>query len=59
MIARCYTTRTGLRIGIAYMKPPARMQGDAVKVQAALLEPRTRHAPSRLRRLVAPILRWL
>jgi hypothetical protein len=59
MIARCYTTRTGLRIGIAYMKPPARMQGDAVKVQAALLEPRTARPMSRLRLLVGRAVAWL
>jgi hypothetical protein len=58
-LAAMETTRTGITIGAAYVRPPQRMQGDAVKVQAALLEPRTRHAPSRLRRLVAPILRWL
>lgn len=58
MTARCFNTGR-VRIGIAYVPPPQRVQGDAVKVQAAFLEPRTARQPSRLARLVAPVWRWL
>lgn len=30
-------TRTGLRIGIAYQRPAAPVEGDALKLQGALL----------------------
>lgn len=58
MNARCINTGKVI-IGRAYVPPPQRVQGDALKVQAAFLEQRTRHPVSRLRRLVAPVWRWL
>lgn len=46
-------------IGRAYVPPPQRMQGEALKVQAALLEPRTLRPMSRLQRLVGRVWSWL
>ena len=55
-----YTTRSGVKIGIAYVPPPQPIRSlDAVRLQSALLEPRTKTAPSIVRRLVFPIWRWL
>jgi len=38
---RIHTTRAGVRIGSAYTPKPLRPEGDALRLQAALLEPRT------------------
>ncbi len=51
MNARCITTKAGVRIGIAYIAPPQRVQGDAVKVQEALLERRTLLPQTTLQRI--------
>jgi hypothetical protein len=59
MNARCYTTKSGVQIGVRYFPPPNRMAGDAVKVQAALLEPRTLRPMSRLQRLIGRAVAWL
>jgi hypothetical protein len=58
-LAAMETTRTGITIGAAYVPPPHRMQGHALKVQAALLEKRTLRPPSLLRRVLSPVWRWL
>lgn len=47
----CVTTRTGIRIGASYVPKPMPVQGDAIKVQAALLDPRTARRPTLLERL--------
>ena len=55
----CHTTSTGLQIGRAYIPPASRMQGDAIKVQAALLEPRTLLPQSLLQRIFGRVWQWL
>lgn len=59
MTASFHTTRTGVRIGLTYIRPPHRVQGDALKVQAALLEKRTLVSQSFIRILIGRILQWL
>ena len=55
-----YTTKSGVRIGIAYISPPMPIRSlDAMRLQSALLDPRTKTAPSIVRRLIFPIWRWL
>lgn len=54
-----YTTKAGVRIGLLYIPPPARMIGDAMKLQAAFLEPKTTQPMSRLRWLAGRIWAWL
>lgn len=56
---RYITTASGLRIGCAYQPPPARVEGDAQRVQAALLEERTTQPQTRLQRLLGAIWSWL
>lgn len=56
---RYITTPAGVRIGCAYQPPPARMQGDAVFVQAALLDQRTTEPQTWLQRLLGAVWRWL
>lgn len=52
-------TATGLRIGIAHAPRPAPVHGDALMLQAALLEPRTARPASLLRRMVCAAWSWL
>ncbi len=52
-------TATGLRIGIAYVPRPASVDGDAQRVQSALLEPRTAKPLPIATRLLGAIWRWL
>lgn len=56
---RFITTRSGVRISSAYTRPPARVDGDHERVQAALLEPRTQRPPSPLARFIAVVFGWL
>ncbi len=47
-------------IGRAYVHPPQPIRSmDAWKLQTALLNPRTAQPMHPLRRLIAPIVRWL
>lgn len=48
-------TRTGLRIGVAYVPRPMAVSGDQERIQCALLDPRTARRPSALAR----VLGWL
>ena len=53
------TKRGGaIEIGRAYVRPPARVEGHALHVQAALLEPRTAQRPTLLQRLAGAIWRF-
>lgn len=52
-------TATGLRIGIAHQRPPARIDREAERLQVALLEPRTARPLTLLQRLLGAIWRWL
>jgi hypothetical protein len=56
---RYITTPSGVRIGSAYQPPPARLDRDHQKVQAALLESRTAFPVHRMHRLLGAIVRWL
>ncbi len=52
------TARGGaIEIGRAYVRPPMPVQGHAVHLQAALLEPRTAIPPTLLHRLAGAIWR--
>lgn len=55
----CHTTSTGLKIGRAYIPPPQRVEGHAIKVQAALLEPRTLQPQTPLQRILGRVWQWL
>lgn len=56
-------TRTGIIIGGAAKPRPAEMSGDAVRIQAALLEKRTQYAPTNIVNVASYIAsyiwRWL
>lgn len=53
-------TRAGIVIGIAYVPQQRPIHGDsAVRIQSALLEPRTAHPRPLVARILAPIWRWL
>ncbi len=52
-------TATGLRIGIAHVPRPAPVQGDALHLQTALLEPRTARQLPWTARIAGAIWRWL
>ena len=43
-----YTTSSGLQIGSRYTPALPAIQGDAVRLQSALLDPRSASRPSRL-----------
>ena len=43
-----YTTSSGLQIGSRYTPALPPIQGDAVRLQSALLDPRSASRPSRL-----------
>lgn len=58
MNGRCHNTGKVV-IGRAYVPPPRRVEGDAIKLQAALLEPRTTKPQPLLLRVIAPVMRWL
>lgn len=51
-------TCSGLRIGCAAPAPAPRIGPDEVRIQAALLDPRTRLQQPRLLRIAAAIWRW-
>ena len=51
-----YRTPTGIQIGLLYQPAMPVIQGDALRLQAALLNQRT---PSRIERLVSRIWIWL
>ncbi len=53
-----YTTKAGVRIGLQYIRPPMPITGDHIRLQAALLEPRTNLPPSLIARVLAPLYRW-
>ena len=47
-------------IGLAYVHPPQPIRSlDAWTLQTALLNPRTARPMHPIRRLIAPIVRWL
>ena len=47
-------------IGRAYVPPPQPIRSmDAYRLQTALLEPRTANPLNPIRKLLAPIVRWL
>ena len=49
-----------VRIGCAYIPPPMPIRGlDAMRLQSALLEPRTSHPVGMMRRMLAVVWRWL
>ncbi len=52
-------TPAGLRIGRAHVPPPLPVQGDAVLIQAALLEPRTARPLPLLQALIGRVWKWL
>lgn len=53
-------TRTGIRIGSAWTPRPNHVQSlDAHKVQSAFLEPRTARPMHWVRKVIAPVIRWL
>ena len=55
-----YTTKSGVRIGIAYISPPMPIRSlDAMRLQSALLDDRTARPQHLIRRLLAPVFRWL
>lgn len=49
---RVITTRSGVRIGSAYVPKPPQPSADAATIQAALLEPRTTQPLTGWRRVV-------
>ena len=53
------TTRTGLRIGCAYVPTPPAPPKDGERLQAALLEPRTKYPVSLVRRVAGAVWGWL
>jgi len=54
-----YTTTTGLRIGVAYVpRPQPITSADALRLQKALLDPRTRTEPSLWRKVAALFWGW-
>jgi hypothetical protein len=47
-------------IGIAYVPKPQRIEGqDAIQLQSALLEPRTKREPSVFAKVFGRVLQWL
>jgi len=55
----CHQTPTGLRIGAAYVPRPQPITGrDALRLQKALLDPRTRTEPSLWRKVAALFWGW-
>jgi hypothetical protein len=56
---RFITTVSGVRIGCAYQQPPARVDSDQQRVQAALLESWTAQPMPLWRRVCLAIWRWL
>lgn len=47
-------------IGIAYVPKPQRIEGqDAIQLQSALLEPRTKREPSMFAKVFGRVLQWL
>ena len=58
---RAHKVSTGkVVIGRAYVHPPMPIRSmDAWKLQTALLNPRTARPMHPIRRLIAPIVRWL
>lgn len=58
-IASMVGTPSGLRIGIAHIPRPEPVQGDALRLQSALLEPRTARPLPWLAAIAGAIWRWL
>lgn len=58
-IASMVGTSAGLRIGIAHIPCAQPVEGDALRLQSALLEPRTARPPSWLATIAGAIWRWL
>ena len=62
-LAAMETTRTGITIGAAYVRPPQRIEGDAVRIQSGLLTDLPPLPDSGLRRFAAvvgrAVWRWL
>lgn len=52
-------TRTGIQIGVLHRRQAPRPDADAVQVQRALLEPRTRQQRPALLRILGAVCRWL
>ena len=52
-------TPAGLRIGRAHVPPPLPVQGDAVLIQAALLEPRTARPLPVIQQIAGVVYKWL
>lgn len=54
-----YTTSSGLQIGSRYTPALPPIQGDAVRLQSALLDPRSASKPGWLGAFFGFIWRWL
>jgi hypothetical protein len=52
------TTKAGIRIGSAYQRPLPRIEGDAMRLQTALIDP-ARRVPEPLRLVAALVWRIL
>lgn len=53
------TTATGLRIGILHQRKPARLDAEALRLQAALLDQRTASPRPWFMRLIGRTYAWL
>lgn len=52
-------TKTGIIIGGAAKHRPPAMTDDAIRIQSALLDKRTAHKPTVLRRVTGAVWGWL
>ena len=52
-----YTTRSGLKIGLRYTPALPSIQGDAIRLQTALLDSRTQTQPGFIARLLGAVWR--
>jgi hypothetical protein len=54
------TTSKGVRIGSAYVPPPAPIRStDALQLQRALLDPRTAKRTTWVQRIIRGVIAWL
>lgn len=54
------TYNTGkVQIGLLYTRPPPIIQGDALRLQKALLDQRTANPLTRLSRIIGGVWSWL
>ena len=54
-----YTTAAGVRIGLLHQRPMPAIYGDALRLQAALIDKRTARPLSTLQRVACAVGRWL